>query len=163
MNLKAVGLGSGLHKAGHSEWLIPWRTFYRIMHPGRCDKTISATSIFFRMVKLAAQRTNSNSKANQKDGLYGSFPYIIRISKPSISRRINSRSLKSMIPEIQRESAESQIKLMKKPTSEMLCIPLNKQNSTPVSLYAGLLPYLPPSGRENGEWKFSEWRWFQGF
>lgn len=85
------------------------------MNPGRGDGTISATSIFFRMVKLAAQRINN--KADQKDGLYGSFPCVIRISKLSISRRINSRSLKSLILALRRQLAESQVKLMKKPTS----------------------------------------------
>ena len=63
-----------------------------------------------------------------------------------------------MIPEIQRVSRVSNQVNEKANIIDAMYTPLNKQNSAPISLYASLLPYPPLSGRENGEWEFSEWR-----
>lgn len=129
-----MDLHLGLYKTGHSERFTPRGSFVE-----SCTWQSWWDNLYhIRFFKTGQASRSENSKADLKDGLYGSFLPVIWISKLSISRRFNLKDFKSVILIVKKDIfAECEIKLMKKETEKSklyrFYTSLNKQNSALVT------------------------------
>lgn len=157
INLKATVLSLGLYKQGIQEC-----SFLKVVFAGLCTQVeVMRQSVLFFCCCFSNNQTSCSGKQIRKTVFTDSFHLYNEYLEHF---QINLRSLQSMILAVKKTPCWVWNQINENGNrKEMLCTSLNKQNSAMKNLYAALVPYPPLAGRENREWEFSEWRWFQGF